>query len=180
MRPNVFLLDLSVGEEDLLTAYWHYVLSVVPDLGQAFVDHIAERAGMPSSRFLGAIDHPIGDRSNHPDLLLRCSEYDLLFEHKLDSPLGPEQLERYVALAMQKGWKMALLAARRLEVADGVCQSPAFVCPRGVGVPPHFLWQDVHEVLARSEAHLAHEFREYLEALGLGRFDWAARQPIHR
>ena len=96
-----------------------------------------------------------------------------VFEHKLDSPVGPEQFQRYLALPNNKKWKLAVLARRRLEIATSVCGSASFVCPREAGAPPHFLWQDVHDVVARSTAHLACEFNEYLEALGLVRFDWA-------
>jgi hypothetical protein len=35
------------------------------------------------------------------------------------------------------------------------------------------LWQDVHEIVSSSPGHLASEFKEYLEALGLGKLDWA-------
>src|SRR5688572_6442683 len=114
MTCNVFLLDQRLGPEYYLTAIWHYVLSVVPDLGQTFMDEIARRAGLNPSKFLGAIDHPFGDATNRPDLLIRCSDYDVLFEHKLDSPVGPRQLQRYLELAAAKGWKLALLAPRHL------------------------------------------------------------------
>ena len=64
MKPNMFLVDPRLGPEDELTAYWHYPLSVVPGLGQAFVDEVCRLSGLPSSRFIGAIDHPVGDRTN--------------------------------------------------------------------------------------------------------------------
>jgi hypothetical protein len=99
-------------------------LSVISGLGQAFVDHVCDRAAMPRTKYIGTIDHPTGDRGNHPDLLIRCSDCDLLFEHKLDSPLGPEQLYRYLVLAESKGWKVGLLAAGCHAVDDIVCQSP--------------------------------------------------------
>ena len=89
MMPNVFLVN-PVFNEDELTAYWHHTLAVVPGLGQAFIDHVAKRSGsLEPTRFVGAIDHPIGDASNHPDLRIQCEDYDILFEHKLDSPLAP-------------------------------------------------------------------------------------------
>ena len=34
MKPNVFLID-NRSHEDQLTAYWHWVLTVVPGLGLA-------------------------------------------------------------------------------------------------------------------------------------------------
>ena len=95
---NIFLVSPAFGPEDRLTAYWHYVLEAVPGVGQAFVDHVSSRSGLAPSTFLGSVDHPRGDRVNRPDLLIRCQDYDVLFEHKLDSPLGRNQLERYLVL----------------------------------------------------------------------------------
>jgi hypothetical protein len=172
MKPNVFLVN-PVFDEDELTAYWHYALAVVPGLGQRFVDHVSNRAQLTPSRFIGALDHPIGDRSNHPDLRIQCSDYDLLFEHKLNSPVGPRQLHRYLDLAISKGWKLALIAAHRVDVDDAIRQSSSFVCPHGTGEPSHFLWQEVHGLLTTSADHIAQEFKEYLEFLGLGYFAWA-------
>jgi hypothetical protein len=172
MNANVFLIDPLFGLEDHLTATWHYVLSVVPGVGQAFMEEVARRSGLKPSRYLGAIDHPFGDGTNRPDLLIRCRDYDVVFEHKVDSPLGPRQLHRYLELAKGKGWKLALVAARPINVADDVCRSSRFIWPRSGNGPTHFLWQDIHSIVARSNEHIAREFREYLEALGLGHFSW--------
>jgi hypothetical protein len=118
MKPNIFLVDPRLWLEDQLTAFWNYVLNVVPDLGQSFVDDVAARSGLAGSVFVGTIDHPMGDRHNHPDLLVQCKDYEILFEHKVDCQLGPRQLERYIELAARRKWKLALLAPRRLEVDD--------------------------------------------------------------
>lgn len=174
MKANVFLVDPRLGLEDQLTAFWHYVLNVVPGLGQAFVDDVAARSGVASSRFVGAIDHPVGDRQNHPDLLVQCRDFEVLFEHKVDSPLGLRQIHRYLDLAAKRKWRLALLAARRLELDTAVRESHMFLRPQGSSAPPHFLWQDVHGLLAASSHHLAQEFKEYLEILGLGHFSWAS------
>lgn len=172
MKANIFLVDPRLGLEDQVTAFWHYVLSVVPGLGQAFVDLVAQRARLGSSRFVGAIDHPIGDRGNHPDLLIQCEGYDILFEHKVDSPLGPSQLHRYLDLAEKRKWRLALMTARRLDLEESICESAVYLRPQEVSAPQHFLWQDVHALLAESSHHLAGEFKEYLEVLGLGHFSW--------
>ena len=91
----------------------------------------------------------------------------------MDSPLGPRQLNRYLDLAAKRNWRLALLAARRLELDESVCESDIYLQPQGAGAPPHFLWQDVHGLLAAFNHHLAQEFTEYLEVLGLGHFSWA-------
>src|SRR5919109_5446220 len=67
---NVFFVSPDLGPEDRLTAYWHYVLDAVPGVGQPFVDHVSSRAGLAPSKFLGSIDHPMGDRVNRPDFSL--------------------------------------------------------------------------------------------------------------
>jgi hypothetical protein len=170
---NVFFVSPAVGPEDRLTAYWHYVLDAVPGVGQAFVDYVSSRSGLAQLKFLGSVDHPMGDRANRPDCLIRCQDYDLLFEHKLDSPLGRRQLDRYLALCQTRGQKLALVAASALQLAESVCGSPWFVRPHGVGAPAHFLWQDVHYIAQRFPDRTARDFAAFLEALGLAYFDWA-------
>ena len=59
MKPNIFMIDPALGPEDTLTAYWHYLLSVVPGLGQSFVDAVCHASGLPHSEFLGAIDQVV-------------------------------------------------------------------------------------------------------------------------
>ena len=172
---NVFLVSPDLGPEERLTAYWHYVLDAVPGVGQAFVDYVSSRSGLAKSKFLGSVDHPMGDRVNRPDFLIRCQDYDLVFEHKLDSPLGHRQLERYLALCQTRGQKLALVAASSLQLEASVCSSPWFVRPREAGAPAHFLWQDVHQIVRGSPDRIARDFTEFLEASGLAHFDWAGR-----
>jgi hypothetical protein len=170
---NVFFVSPALAAEDRLTTYWHYVLDAVPGIGQAFVDHVARRAGLVPSKFLGSVDHPIGDRLNRPDFLIRCQDYDVLFEHKLDSPLSRRQLERYLTLCQTRGQKLALVAASSLPLEASICDSPCFVRPREDGAPAHFLWQDVHHIVQSFPDRIARDFAEFLEALGLAHFDWA-------
>ena len=99
----------------------------------------------------------------------------MLFEHKLDSPLGRSQLERYLALCQTRGQKLALVAASSLQLEASVCGSPWFVRPREAGAPAHFLWQDVHQIVRSFPDRIARDFAEFLEAFGLAHFDWAGR-----
>ena len=49
MNPNIFSIAFNyvrLGDEDMVTALWHYVLSSVPGVGQAFVDDFCRRAGI--------------------------------------------------------------------------------------------------------------------------------------
>jgi hypothetical protein len=99
---NVFFVSPDLGPVDRLTAYWRWVLEAVPGVGQAFVDHVSSCSGLAPSTFLGSVDHPMGDRVNRLDLLISCQDYDVLFEHKLDSPLGRGQLERYLTFCLRE------------------------------------------------------------------------------
>ena len=84
MNPNIFSIAFNyvrLGDEDMVTALWHYVLSSVPGVGQAFVDDFCRRAGIQPSRFIGALDHPSGSRENRPDLVVQCHDWSVLFEH---------------------------------------------------------------------------------------------------
>jgi hypothetical protein len=145
----------------------------VPGVGQACVDHVASRAGLVPSKFLGSVDHPRGDRLNRPDFLIRCQDDDVRFEHKLDSPLGRRQLERELTLYQTRGQKRALVAARALPLEASICDSPCFVRPREAGAPAHFLWQDVHHIVQSFPDRIARDFAEFLEASGLAHFDGA-------
>jgi hypothetical protein len=177
MKPNIFAIYYSslTGPEDTLTAFWQYVLTVVPGLGQAFVDELSRKAGLSATHFVGVLDHPRGSHENRPDLLLQCTDWQLLFEHKLDSQLGPDQLRRYLDLAVTRGWKLALMAGTRIEVDPHVLASAAYVRPTSKAGPAHFTWEDLQPVLRSVDHHLALEFAEFLEENGFGTVSWAGR-----
>lgn len=176
MKPNIFSIAFSyyrLGDEDMVTALWHYALSSVPELGQAFIDDVCTRAALPRTRFVGALDHPQGDRDNRPDLLIQCADWSILFEHKLESPLGLRQLERYVDLARRNKWKFAVMAKRPISISDDVLRAPEFVAPTDSNGPRHFLWQNLQPVVRASHHPLAQEFAEFMEERGLGTITWA-------
>jgi hypothetical protein len=177
MKPNIFttLYSSRSTREDVLTAFWCYVLNVVPGLGQNFVDEICRQTALPNTRFVGAIDHPMGDEDNHPDLLLQCDAWNLMFEHKVGSPLGPRQMHRYLAVASERGCQLALMASERIELEQDVLSSETYVRPLTPGAPAHFLWQDLHPLLIGSGNHLGHELSDFLEEEGLGRVSWNGR-----
>lgn len=177
MKQNIFIIgyDIGRGDEDVITAYWSYLLDAIPGLGQAFIDHLAAASGLPPTQFLGCLDHPAGDASNHPDLLVQGRDWQVLFEHKVSAALGPEQLERYLALALSRGWKLSLMADTPLAIGPEVLASPAFLRPSAQGRAPHFVWSDLLPLLRGSGHHLAIEFAEFLEYRGLGTFSWGGR-----
>jgi hypothetical protein len=176
MTPNIFSIAFNyvrLGDEDMITALWHYVLAKVPGVGQAFADEVASKSGLVPSRFVGALDHPRGTREDRPDLLLQCNDWSILFEHKLEAPVGPRQLERYLELARRNDWRFAVMAKRPIAVPPEVLNAPEFVAPLSDSGPKHFLWQDLQPLLRTAQHPLADEFVEFMEERGIGAFSWA-------
>jgi hypothetical protein len=176
VKPNIFSIAFSYqrfGDEDMVTALWQYLLSAVPEVGQAFVDWLVQRTDLPPAKYLGALDHPIGDADNRPDLLLQTDSWQVLFEHKVDSPLGLRQLERYLDFARNRRWKLALMARRPLQIPEAVAASADFLTPSDASCARHFLWHDLGPLLNSVGHPLALEFVDFLEERGLGTFSWA-------
>jgi hypothetical protein len=176
MKPNIFSIAFNYqrfGDEDMVTALWHYLLTAAPEVGQAFVDRLVQTTDLPPAKYLGALDHPVGDAENRPDLLLQTDSWQVLFEHKVDSPLGLRQLERYLDFARSRGWRLALMARRPLQIPESVAASSIFVSPSDASSARHFLWPDLGPLLKSVGHPLALEFVDFLEERGLGTFSWA-------
>ena len=166
---NIFMISPRMGDEDRFTAHWHYMLANNPDLGQQVLDHISQRAGLPPSRFDGCEDHPAATREDRPDFMLRAADYDILCEHKLESPLGHRQLERYLDLARKAGRKTYLAFVAN---NSGLALSREVLCDEhylrpGDCVLPYFLWQDFLPLFRHSPNPMASEFADYMESLGM-------------
>lgn len=167
---NIFLVREGLGQEDRLTFHWAYVLNTVPGLGQRVVERIAERAGLPGTEFVAAIDHPSGTQRDRPDFEIKGQDWSMLFEHKLDAGLGPSQLERYLEhVTERRRTFLALMAPRLMEVAPSVLRHPRYRRPKP---GKHFLWQDFFPLIERSRSKLAQDFGLYLGALGVQPWQW--------
>lgn len=167
---NIFLIDPRLGPEDRLTYSWGYVLNSVPGLGQRFVDFLVERCGLPASEFKVAIDHPRGTQRDRPDFLIRCEHWDALFEHKLDSPLGVVQLERYLEHASTRGRTyLGFVAPQMHHVSSDVIGHVGYIRPK---TAEHFLWQDFYPLVEASGGKLAADFAEYMGVLGVRPWRW--------
>lgn len=179
-RPNVFEAGATPGAEDRFTAHWHVLLDWYPEIGQVVVDLMAARAGVPASRFVVAENHPSYTAEDRPDFRLRCADYVVLCEHKLDAPLGPRQLERYCALEAEAGRVgrayVALVAARPTPVPDAVLAMPHYLRP--AGPVPHFRWEDFYPavraaaVAAGRGGRLAADFADHMARRGLEPWAW--------
>jgi len=74
------------------------------------LDWISGNAGLPRTDFIAAVDHPPGDAESRPDFMLSGKDYDIVCEQKLDSGLGPRQLERYLDLPYARRTYIALIS----------------------------------------------------------------------
>lgn len=167
---NIFLVSTALGPEDRFTAHWCALLMTHPEVGQAVVDWLAQSAGLPTARFVAAVDHPAVTAADRPDCQLRTDKYDMFCEHKLFAPVGPRQLERYLEHTGPRA-HLALIASQTLSLPQAVVSSERYIRP--VGTPaPHFLWQDLYPVIARCPAPLVQQFGAYMERLGMKPVEW--------
>lgn len=163
---NIFLLHSGLGVEDRFTAGWHYLIDSYPDIGQAVVDVLLQAAGHRSATFLHAEDHPVGTSEDRPDFLLHCDTIDIICEHKLASPLGHRQLQRYLALPRPRPFVVALITNSACVIPPEVLATPAYLRPVA-GQVPYTRWQDVYPIIAAHPSRLARDFAAYMRTLGM-------------
>ena len=166
---NIFLISPRMGDEDRFTSHWHYMLENNHDIGQQIFDHIGQRVGLAKSRFEGCEDHPMAARVDKPDFMLKGADYDILCEHKLESPLGPRQLERYLKLAEKADKKtyLAFIANNSgVALSREVLGDEHYLKPKNSALP-YFLWQDFQPIFKRHDGLMASEFMDYMESLGM-------------
>jgi hypothetical protein len=159
---NIFLLRYIPTDEDFFTAAFEYLLNEVPDLGQEIVEYLCQKSVQKNLKFQKAIDHPsLGDLRNKPDLLLQCEGGNIICEHKLESNLGANQLERYLNLAkLQKPHTyLALISNRNHLIPNIVLESDQYL--RG-NIKKHFLWQDIYPIVANHPHRLAQDFKQLM------------------
>lgn len=165
--PNIFRISSSsLGDEDRFTAFLHYVVDSVPGVGQDLVHVITTRAGLGQATFQSALDHPEGDAENRPDFLLRCVEFDILCEHKLDSDLGNSQLERYLKLPKTRSTYLALISGRNHDITDEVVGSVSYLRPQ-TSTALHFYWEDFYPAISLHRERLVQDFLLYMRDLGM-------------
>lgn len=169
---NVFLIKPKLEAEDRFTAHWVCLLGNHPEIAQVVVNQLATSIGLKPSRILEVIDHPRGWSAERPDCLLRTEDYDILCEHKLNSPLGKNQLDRYLALAGSKKSYLALISNQTISVPEAVLQNPHYLWPKARHSQGHFLWRDFYHLTKQSRSMLVKQFREYMDSLGMNPWSW--------
>lgn len=169
-KPNIFKISHRIALEDKLTSSLAYLFNKYPDVGQAYLDRICKLTNHKSTQFIGAVDHPDDyGKVNKPDFLIRGKAFDILFEHKIDSDLGNEQLQRYLSLAKPKNQKLCFISNYLTEIPPAVTQSPNYL--RGPD-REHLVWSDFYEFFGGFQHELVREFYEWISDLGMNPSVW--------
>jgi len=172
-KPNLFLVSPKLSQEDRFTAHWHYILTAFPSVGQQVIDYVAKKSGIPPTRFLAAVDHPTGDQRNRPDFEIEGDDYSIVFEHKIVSELGNQQLERYLGVVSEREQTtyLSFVSSRLHEIQEAVTGHPRYLRPNESA--SHFTWQEFGEILKKSRLGLVKEFVHYMGVQGLLNMPWA-------
>ena len=155
--------------EDKFTSSLTYLINNIPEVGQAFTSLLAKGSGLRTPTFIRAEDHPEGDAESKPDLLLHCKQFDILCEHKLDSKLGRNQLERYLRLWKKNGrTRVALIT--NWDTPEAISED--VLCDKDYLKPinsttPYFSWQSLYPIVADRPEPLAKEFASYMKGMGM-------------
>jgi hypothetical protein len=155
--------------EDKFTAALTYLIDNIPEVGQAFASLLAKGSGLRSPTFIRAEDHPEGDAESKPDFVLHCKQFDILCEHKLDSKLGQNQLERYLKLWKKDGrTRVALITNWDTPeaISEKVLSDADYLRPIRSKVP-YFSWQSLYPIVADRPERLAKEFAVYMRGMGM-------------
>lgn len=154
--------DQYANDEDYFTGCFYHLIKQFPKVGQKVVDLLFAHTNRPAPQFLGATDHPSLSTKDRPDFLLRCKGLNIICEHKLDSPLGNQQLERYLELASQQQKKTYLACISRgwQHISPKLLDSKSYLHP---GHNRHFRWRDIYPIVERYSHSSAQEFRAMMD-----------------
>jgi len=181
-RENIFqiayqALENRYREEDLFTDCFGALLNLD---GQAAQSWFEKLTGIKPKEVKITTQPPLIDYPGEfPDMLLEAPEGVLICEHKLGSPPGEDQLERYLQLAQKEQARtgvphhLVLVGRDRRNVPQSVLDDEHYCHPVGAA---HFFWQDAYQTLAQLpdeqqelsvEGKLRQQFMAYLRSLHL-------------
>lgn len=172
---NIFLLPPNLSRKERFAASWEYLLENIQDLGQELVDFLTQRSGKPSSLFVNAVSYPFLSSDIQPDLILKCQDFDIICDHRLESELTKHSLDAYFILAkfQEKPTYVVLISNSYCQIAPETLASDAaqryYLQPRDNvnSSMPYFCWQDLYALVAQKEQRLAHEFAEYMHFMDM-------------
>lgn len=169
-KPNIFTISPKLTQEDRFTLHWEYLLNRLPELGQLLIDYLSETSGIDNSIFLEALDQSrfYFSKRVRPDLMIFCKDYCIVCEHKLMSPLGKTQLQRYCELSHTEKQLYVLLITNKIDekINDKVLDAPNYLKPLK-SKHPYYLWEKFYPFVQACEKNLAKEFAKYMDDLGM-------------
>lgn len=163
---NLFKLASIPSGEDRFTAAWGWLLTRHPNLAQ----DVAVTLCAGRSELLPAVqnvaDHPSYNLADKPDFRIRCTDFDLVIEHKLDAWLSVAQLQRYLAIQYDRPSYVALISTLPCPTPEVVLDDPRYLRPEG---KPHFRWSDLYSHVERHVGHddIGSQFLEWMDDLGM-------------
>ncbi len=150
------------GWENLFTEQFGFFLACDLPAATALARTLVDGADMT----VEGISTQVVATEGIPDLRLEFAGGSCLYvENKFDAPLGPAQLERYLALG-----RVALVSRCNQSVPADVLNHPDYHRPRD---RDYFHWRDVYDALLGAEAApagfggLREHFKGYMRELGL-------------
>lgn len=177
MKPNLFLKKKNKNE-DQFTHSLAYVLNLFPDtIGKNFLSKIAGLCGKKPDFFgefkeasFTGYEFPDWEAESRPDLEIITDRITLIFEVKLDAPLGDKQLERHYQTAKRKNSYLILVSNSNIAIPRLVLSGKNYLKPKN---NPHFLWADLEAAFTtrfirnKVEKKILEDFRHSLLVNGI-------------
>ena len=174
-HKNIFEIAFNAkngkyGDEDLLTDLFAWYLRQDREIALQFVRMLT---GITPSDIRTIETQPSFPEFPHdfPDMVIKTPEVVLVCEHKVASPLGCEQLERYLKIVVSERQKgsvphaLVFIARDLLMISPEVHNHPCY-CRAPAAV--HFRWKDVYRLVQEnlSPGHPQNDHRlQFLDCL---------------
>ena len=150
-HSNIFEIAFNAkngkyGDEDLFTDLLAWSFRQDPDLCRYLIQYLflIDITSRPSITTQPSFKNFPND---YPDMLIETPQVNLICEHKLASPLGSRQLERYLALVVSeeqrtsKHHRLAFIARDIVKIPGEVLCHSHYCRPPDAA---HFRWRDIY------------------------------------
>jgi hypothetical protein len=163
------------GRDRRFTAYWHDLLDHEPELAQRVLDHLADRSGLPRSRYLTCTERLLETPSGGSSLVLHAEDYAIICEHRLEPSRDRFRVtaDPLIAVPSYDGRTFHTIIAKDVMSIPGeVSDRSAYLKPQGSGTA-HYLWEELYPLVRETPGRLPREFDSYMHTLGLDPWTWA-------
>lgn len=173
-HDNIFEIAFNAkagkyGDEDLLTDLFAWYLRQDTEMAVQLVKLLTDV--VPSKIKKIETQPSFSGSTDAPDMTIVTPEVVVICEHKVASPLGYEQLERYLKIAVSEQKRLNLrhclvFIARDLVMVSPAVHSAPHYCKTSQAV--HFRWRDVYHLIHKnlSPQHPLNERRlQFLDCL---------------